>query len=347
MIAAMSPPSRPSIPIPERGRLHPRRRVGSVLRGALLVVVFAAVAVQIASPAEKRSAAARAEAGSTAAVRLVSLNPSLTAMLVRLGAGDRLVGIDDYSAQVVPELADRPRVGGLFAPNLEAVLALRPDRVLLVAGVEQERQGEALRKLGLVVEVFENERYEQVIENLVRLGRMTGSDASAQARIGEIRSVRAAVERAVRGRPRPSTVIVLDRSPLYVVGGETFLDELLAAVGAENLGARLAKGYPRASLEWLVASRPELLLDLSPQLEAEQRATSPGRPLSSVAALAFWSRWPSLPAVRAKRVVALDATRVSLPGPELDRALRELAIAVHGPAIEAAIREARGGRAAP
>ena len=266
--------------------------------------------------------------------RLVSLNPSLTAIIERLGAGQALVGVDDYSARISPSLADRPRVGGLFDPSLEAVLALRPDRVLLVAGLEQESHGASLRRLGLEVEVFENERYAQVLANIERLGRLVAREAQAQARIAAIRALRDAVERAVAGRPRPRTVIVLDRSPLYLVGGATFLDELLGAVGAINLGAEVAQGYPRGSLEWLVAAAPELVLDLSPQVETQ-------------GALAFWARWPSLPAVRSGRVLALDATRVSLPGPDLDRALRELAIAVHGEAIEAAIDRALVSRAAP
>lgn len=266
--------------------------------------------------------------------RLVSLNPSLTAIVERLGAEAALVGVDDYSARISPALADRPRVGGLFDPSLEAVMALRPDRVLLVAGLEQESHGASLRRLGLEVEVFENERYEQVLANIERLGRMVGEEARAAARIESIRALRAAVERAVAGRAKPRTVIVLDRSPLYLVGGETFLDELLGAVGAINLGAEVAKGYPRGSLEWLVAAAPELVLDLSPQVESE-------------GALTFWKRWPSLPAVKAGRVLALDATRVSLPGPDLDRALRELAIAVHGKSIEAAIDRSLAARGRP
>ncbi|MBK7949671.1 MAG: ABC transporter substrate-binding protein [Deltaproteobacteria bacterium] len=285
------------------------------------------------------------------ALRLVSLNPSLTAIVVRLGAADQLVGIDDYSARMVPELADRPRVGGLFDPSLEAVMALAPDRVLLVAGLEQEAHGAALRRLGLAVEVFENERYEQVLGNIARLGRLVGREAEAADRIAAIRALRAAVERAVRGRTAPRTLIVIDRSPLYLVGGGTFLDELLHAVGAANLGAGVAQGYPRGSLEWLVAAAPELVLDLSPQSEAppseapQTKARANGSEPSD--ALAFWSRWPSLPAVKTGRVLALDATRISLPGPELDRALRELAVAVHGPDIEPAIERELAKRGTP
>ncbi len=258
-------------------------------------------------------------------LRLVSLNPSLTSILVRLGAGDSLVGIDDYSARVVPALARLPRVGGLFDPSLEAVLALAPDRVLLVAGLEQEAHARSLRRVGLVVEVFENETYADVLDNIARLGELVGRRDAGAARIAAVRATRAGVERAVRGRPRPRTLIVLDRSPLYLVGRQTFLDELLGAVGAVNLGAGIGSGYPQASLEWLVEAAPELLLDLSPQAES---GASPAE---------FWSRWPSLPAVRQGRVVGLDATAISLPGPDLDRALRTLARAVHGDEIDAVI----------
>jgi ABC-type Fe3+-hydroxamate transport system substrate-binding protein len=130
------------------------------------------------------------------------------------------------------------------------------------------------------------------------------------------------VASATRDLARPNTVAIVDRSPLYLVGAETFLDELLEAVGANNLGRGLAAGYPRGSIEWLIAARPELLLDMTPGSED---------------AAAFWSRWPSLPAVAAGRAITVDASRVSMPGPDLDLALRELARVVHGAAIDAAI----------
>lgn len=335
MIAVMRPGSSPT-PLPRK--LRPAARRCTTLALCAVAVLFS-LAARAAAPTDPADPISPSAAAGARPARLVSLNPSLTAIVARLGASAALVGIDDYSARVEPELADRPRVGGLFDPSLEAVMALRPDRVLIVAGLEQESHGAALRRLGLEVEVFENERYEQVLANIERIGRLVGRETRAEERIAAIRAIRTAVERAVAGRPRPRTVIVLDRSPLYLVGAETFLDELLRAVGATNLGAEVARGYPRGSLEWLVAAGPELVLDLSPQAEEADE---------SAGALAFWSRWPSLPAVKAGRVLALDATRVSLPGPDLDRALRDLAVAVHGAPIEAVIeRELAAGRGAP
>jgi iron complex transport system substrate-binding protein len=256
---------------------------------------------------------------------LISLNPSLTAIVLRLGAGESLVGVDDYSARVLPEIADRPRVGGLFDPSLESVIALRPDRVLIVAGIDQQSHAERLEKLGLVVEIYQNERLDEVLENIKRIGVLLEREQAAADRIHAILEMRTAVANAARGRDRPSTLAIVTRSPLFVVGAETFLDEMLAAVGADNLGRQLARGYPRASIEWLIGMRPELLLDMTP--DAERAAE-------------YWARWPSLLAVQANRVIDVDASRISLPGPDLDQALRALAVAVHGKEISAAIDEA-------
>lgn len=257
----------------------------------------------------------------------MSLNPSLTAIVVRLGAAETLVGVDDWSGRSVPEIADRPRVGGLFDPSLEAVVALEPDRVLLVAGVDQEAHAARLERVGLAVEIFQNERLDEVVENIERLGQMLDREADAAARVESIRVMRDAVARAAATREGegPGTIVVVDRSPLYLVGGETFLDEMLEGVGARNLVRALGPGYPRASIEWLVAAEPELLLDMTP---------------GAADAAEFWRRWPSLPAIAQDRVVQVDANRVSLPGPDLDRALRELAVLVHGPGFDAAIERA-------
>lgn len=313
------------------GRTVGRRRQAAA-RAAAIAGRLLALALVLATQACRESdAALDDEATARPTLRLISLNPSLTAIAFRLGAGEAIVGIDDYSASVVPEAADRPKVGGLFDPSLEAVVALRPDRVLVVAGIDQQSHAERLSKLGLVVDVYQNERLDQVLENIERLGRLLDREPEAAARIAAILAMRDAVAAATADRARPATIAVVDRSPLYLVGGETFLDEMLEAVGADNLGRGLATGYPRGSIEWLIAARPELLLDMTPGAES---------------AAEFWSRWPSLPAVAAGRALTVEASRVSMPGPDLDAALRELATVVHGDAIGGVIDASLAGKAA-
>lgn len=260
-----------------------------------------------------------AAAASLPARRVVSLNPSLTAILVAVGARQSLVGVDDFSARQEPAVAALPRVGGLYDPSLEAVVGLRPDLVVLVPSAQQRDFRERLDAVGIPVLALNPTSFEDVLGSIEALGERVGRRDAARARVAEIRAVRAQVETAALRRPRPRTVLVLQREPLYVVGPGSFIDEMLRAAGAENVAATLADPYPRAGLEWLVASAPEVILDASSDPE-------PARD--------YWSRWPSLPAARSGRVVSVDAGLVTLPGPALDRALETLARAIHPPPPE-------------
>ena len=253
-------------------------------------------------------------AGTAHAERVVSLNPSLTAILLALGAGDVLVGVDDFSARQQPAVAELPRVGGLYNPSLEAVVALEPDLVVLVPSAEQRNFRRRLEELAIPALVLDPVGFEEVLASIEVLGARVGREKEARERVARIREVRAAVEAATAPLERPRTVLVLQRDPLFVVGRGSFVDEMLAAVGAANLAREFDETWPRVSREWLLAAAPELILDSS----------SDGEPAAD-----FWARWPSLPAVRAGRVVAVPEGATTLPGPYLDRALVMLAEAVH------------------
>jgi iron complex transport system substrate-binding protein len=234
---------------------------------------------------------------------------------VALGAGDRLVGVDDWTARQEPSLSALPRVGGLYNPSLEAVVALAPDLVMWVPSAEQRDFRRRVEDLGIRVESFDNIAFDEVLENIDRIGRLLGRRAEAARRIEAIERTRGRIARAVTSLPPPRTLLVLQREPLFVAGSGSFIDTMLAAAGGRNLGRELGEAYPRASLEWAIEAAPEVILDLGPDPDE---------------ARAFWSRWASLPAVRDERVVVLDAALVSLPGPYLDRSLETLARALHG-----------------
>jgi iron complex transport system substrate-binding protein len=251
-----------------------------------------------------------------AAERIVSLNPSLTEMLVVLGAEDRIVGIDDRSARQDPHLAHLPKVGGLFNPSLEAVVALAPDVVVLVPSAQQRDLRARMQALGIEVLELPNITLDELLASIEVLGALVERREAARERVARIRAAFAASERAAAGRRAPRVIFALQRDPLYVVGAGSFLDAMLRAAGAINAGAELGGPYPQASLEWLIAARPEVILDASE--DAEDAAS-------------YWSRWASLPAVAKGRVVALPPAEVTLPGPHLDRGLRRIADALRAP----------------
>lgn len=247
--------------------------------------------------------------------RVVSLNPSLTSILLALDAGAALVGVDDWSARDLPEVAELPRVGGLFNPSLEAILALEPDLVVWVPSAQQRNLRERLTELGIAVLVLENISLREVLASIEELGARVGREDAARERVRAIRRAFTEAERASFRRERPRALLVLQRDPLYVVGGGSFLDAMLRAAGAENLAADFDEPYPRVGVEWLIAVQPELILDAA---QAPEHAAE------------HWSRWPSLPAVAEGGVVTLPAQAITLPGPHLDAAVRWLARAVRG-----------------
>ena len=275
--------------------------------------------------------AASLAAAEPPARRVVSLNPSLSQILIALGAEDVLVGVDEVSQRLEPRLARLPSVGGLFDPSLESVVALEPDLVVLVPSVEQRNFRGRLEGLGVRTVGFRNIRFDEVLANIADLGELVGREMEAARRIAAIRATRVAVEQAAAGRESVRCLVVLQRDPVFVVASGSFLDEMLTSAGCLNLAHALGDGYPRASLEWIVATAPDVILDMS--LDAGLEGAEQGQG-------GYWQRWPTLPAAANDRVLHVDAELVTMPGPDLDRSLRTLARALHGASIESAIDRA-------
>jgi iron complex transport system substrate-binding protein len=246
-------------------------------------------------------------------LRVISMNPSLTQMLIALDAQQVLVGVDEYSADHEPAVAALPRVGGLFNPSLEAVVALEPDLVVVVPSVQQRDFRSRLRELGVEVLELASITLDQILESMQTLGDRIGRSQAARERVVAIRSAWAEVAREAAQQPRRSAVLIVQREPLYVVGGGSYLNSMLDATGLDNAAAEYSEAYPRVSLEWLIAAGPRVIIDSS---------------ADPTSAADHWARWTSIPAVAEGRVVAVPQGLVTLPGPYLDRSLRTMVAAI-------------------
>ena len=262
-----------------------------------LLAVLHAAAPQAEPPAVEASIPAK---------RVVSMNPSLTSILVALEACETLVGVEEHSARLHPELAALPVVGGLFNPSIEAVVALAPDLVVLVPSAQQRDFRGRLEALGIEVLALPNITVAEILESIETLGARVDREAQARLRVAEIRRAFAEVSSASAKRDPVPLVVVLQRDPLFVVGAGSFVDEMLVAAGARNLAAEWSEPYPRVAVEWLIAAAPELILDASDD---------------PITATEYWRRWPSIPAVANRRTLPLPLA-ATFPGPFIDRALR-------------------------
>ncbi len=243
------------------------------------------------------------------ALRIVSLSPSLTRIVLALGAGETLVGVDRYS-QRLDGARDKPSLGGLFTPDFERAVELAPNLILAVESAHQQGFLDRARARGVRVETFRGHTLDDVLESFRRIGALVARP-EAGARLAadvEQQLVGLAAERL---DAQPSVAVIIERDPLYVVGGGSFVDDLIHAAGGRNAFGDLARPYPRVSLEALAERAPDVLLDTTFDAERMDGASAEAR--------ARWQRYAWV-----KRVEVLPQGILTLPGPDLADAARLL-----------------------
>ena len=250
-------------------------------------------------------------------LRVISLSPSISGILVALGATPDVVGVDRYSAEV-PGLEEVPSLGGLFAPDLERAIELRPTLVLGVKSAQQRPFFEQLRSRGVTTREVDPYSLEEVLATYAEIGVLVGRAAEAEALLERVRGSLSALAASSAGRPRPRVVMVVNREPLYVVGSGSFVSELIELAGGSNVFADLDAPYPQVSLEALAERAPDVLLDSTvPWVEGPE-----GREARE--AREFWARFRW-----AGRVELIPTGVATLPGAEVARGARLIYAAVH------------------
>jgi len=250
------------------------------------------------------------------AQRIVSLAPSLTETLFAIGAGDAVAGVTSYCTYP-EEATQKPQVGGMINPSLEAIVALTPDLIVLSMEGNVREDFDRLTALGAAVFVSNPRSLADIRKSIGQLGTLAGRSADASRLAAELAAAEADVVRGVSG-PKVRTLLIVSIRPLIVAGGHTFLNELLETAGATNLAARFPATYPTLSREAVVSEDPDLLLVTS-EVIADARLLFDEFP-----------EWTSLKAAQRSRIYRIDADLVSRPGPRSVEALRTIARLVRG-----------------
>ena len=246
--------------------------------------------------------------------RIVSTAPSLTELLYALGLGDRIVGVDRFS-RYPPEALRKPRIGDYANPNLEAIAALRPD--LVIIPVNPAKLAERLAVLRLKVLEIDQESLTKLYESFRVIGQATG--AAAQAAKLES-TVRAQLE-AVRARAAPlkktRIMFVVGRTPnrldgLIVAGQASYLNEIIALAGGENVFRDAVASYPGVSLEEVLARNPDVIVDMGDMADTVGVTDEHKREVTSL-----WERLSSVAAVKQHRVYAVASDIYVEPGPRV------------------------------
>lgn len=239
--------------------------------------------------------------------RIVSLLPSLTETVCQLDQCQRLVGVDRYSTW--PErVRQLPQVGGGLDPNIEAIVALRPDLVLVATS---SRASDRLRALGIKVVALEPKTHADVRRVLDKIGLVLGvADAQKVWRAIDA-GVSAAAQSLPAGVRGTRVYFEVNRGP-YGAGEASFIGETLARLGAKNILPASLGPFPKLNPEYIVRANPDLIM-----IGARNAEGLPQRP-----------GWQGIRALREQRICVFppeEADVLVRPGPRMAEAARLMA----------------------
>lgn len=247
--------------------------------------------------------------------RIVSLAPSLTEILFALGAEDTLVGVTDYD-NYPPQVREKPSVGGGIDPNLEVIVALRPDLVLVAADANRWGTLVQLERLNIPVYGVKPIGVEGVLDSIEKVGEAVGRRQQAEALIAEMRDRLNAVSEKVGELAKPKVLYAVWIDPLIVAGRDTVIHDLIRLAGGAN--AVRERGFPRLSLEAVFDHPPDLILLAFDRGGLGYREVLPHLP-----------GWEDMPAVRQGAVRVIDASLMNRPGPRIVEAVEILGRVLH------------------
>ena len=239
--------------------------------------------------------------------RIVSLLPSLTETVCALGACERLVGVDRYS-NAPASVRALPQVGGGIDPNVEAIVALRPDVVLLA---KSSRVTQRLESLGIRVLALEPKSHADMKRAFDQLGQLLGIDDAQRV----WRAVDASVSAAAQSLPpnaRHARVYFEVNSAPYAAGASSFIGETLTRLGAGNIVPAALGPFPKLNPEYVVRADPDVIM--VSEHSAQDLAQRPG--------------WAGIRAVREGRICRFTSDQTDVlvrPGPRMGEAARLMA----------------------
>ena len=227
------------------------------------------------------------------AQRIISLAPNITEVLFHIGAGELIVGADEYSNY--PEAAKQiVRVNNHAAANYELILSLEPDLVIAWQSGNGDKIINPLRKLGIPVFVVETRDIERIPNLFRRFGQLSGNNALAQQRIEEFTQRLQLLRDAQIGKSVVRTFYQIWDQPLITLNGEHMVSNVIELCGGINIFADAVPLVPYVNIESIVAADPQVIVAGGSQDE------QPGWYSS-------WQKWDGISAVQHKQIYLIPA----------------------------------------
>ena len=261
---------------------------------AALAVTLVPVGVAPAATSSKASCGAK---------RVISLSPTATEMLFAIGAGPRVIAVDDQSS--FPARAPRTKLSGI-KPNAEAIITRNPDLVVIQYDANNLVKALGAAKVRVVVQPAAS-NLAQSYAQIAQLGGLTCRGPAARAVVTRMKTRIAAAVAGFPKAPRPVTYYHELDPLLYSASSRTFIGNVYSRLGLANVADAAdtaGTGYPQVSAEYLLAANPDVIFLADTKCCGQTPDKVAARP-----------GFGTLTAVKTGAVIALDDDIASRWGP--------------------------------
>jgi iron complex transport system substrate-binding protein len=195
--------------------------------------------------------------------RIIALSPSINEIIYALGDGDKIVGNTTY-CNYPEDAKTKTKVGGYFSPNLEQIVALKPDLVIMLENTK--KLSNKLHKLGIKTKVLKLTKLEEIQNSIKIIGKILNKEKEASKILDTINSKLEDIKGIVTDK---KILIVISaygsiEKNIFVVGQNLYFDDIINLSGNTNALQSTRKGQPVLNVENIIATNPDIVILLSP-----------------------------------------------------------------------------------
>ena len=243
--------------------------------------------------------------------RAVSLAPSLTEIVFAVDSGDKLVGVTTY-CNYPAEAQKIAKVGDTISPNLETIIALKPQVVFVSTASQIESFTKTLEQQNIAVFVTNPKNLDGVYQSIFQIGEIFERSDKAHEIVNGLKKRVAEIEDKTKNEKSVKVFVQFSKEPLFTIGRDSFVTDLILRAGGESVTANVAEAYPKFSKETAFAVQPEAII-----LSDSEDNREPNEVFNNS------------PAVKNEKVFRISADLLSRPSPRIVDALEQIAKSLH------------------
>jgi iron complex transport system substrate-binding protein len=228
-----------------------------------------------------------------AAQRIISLSPNTTEILFHIGAGEKIVGADEYSNY--PQAANKiVRVNNHAAANYELILSLKPDLVIAWQSGNGEKIISRIRELNILVFVVETASLEDIPDLYRRLGQLSGYADQSNTQAEKFSQRLNQLRKSFSSKKDIRVFYQIWNEPLMTLNGDHMVTDMIELCGGINVFSDAAALVPYVNIESVVAANPQIII-------------SGGKNKTDLLDSGFWRKWSGISAVKNQHLYAIPS----------------------------------------